>query len=44
MSGYMDSPLDTNEEAETLQEVVCRFVFTRDTVREEVTELSREEK
>lgn len=34
MSGYMDSPLDTNEEAETLQEVVCRFVFT---VCEEIT-------
>lgn len=34
----MDSPLNTNEEAVTLREVVCSFVFIRDTVHEEVTE------
>lgn len=34
----MDSPLNTNEEAVTLQEVVCSFVFIRDTVHEEVAE------
>lgn len=42
MSGYMDSPLNTNEEAETLEEVVCSFMFTRDTAHQEVTQLSRE--
>lgn len=36
MSGYMDSPVNTNEEAANLQEVVCSFVFTRDTVHKEI--------
>jgi len=37
MSGYMDRPLNTNEEAETLKKVVCSFMSTRDAVHEEVT-------
>lgn len=44
MSGYMDSPFNRNKEAETLQEVVCSFKFTRDRVHEEVGKLSRGER
>lgn len=37
MSGYMDRPLNTNEEVETLKKMVCSFMFTRDAVHEEIT-------